>query len=1501
MAEDFTTEIDQEIQKNYLRNKAVLDQYESSPAQEEQIQSDHLDQQYGTLAETEIKNVADDTEGFVDHVGSFAKNLGIGAAKGVEETLQTLRLADDNAFNLPEPEGIANSLAQGIGQFLPMFVGGGWAIRGGLKLANLFQKSGKLTRAGRNLTAVGAGALSDVVAFDPKDPNMGNLALALGAVSEDSRTGAAVKKFLAQRDEDSEVVARSKNALTGMIAGAITEGLIRGTGYALKKTGVINPKAPVKATDEIPLNEADELDIDEAIPENTKDVDISEPEIKGGALDIAKDLTDVLDTIRKQEGSAEKLKSSMRDVPDEQQAIVDTLEKEETRISNVWEKLKAEDSRITDGIKDAFIRMGKGEKLPNQPFTIQEGPWKGKPLIESMNFLKLNTTQEARNTLQFLAKEFDIKDLAKPRIDTDDFKVVVADLLDIDPTDDVAMREAIDMVGNAAAGVDEAIKYIGSAKILSQVSYDAMIAASKRDVAEGTAASARDFAEKARTQELIQRAGGLLAKKTSDALRAHKQPVAAKNNEDLLKAELLGQLVKSPKKLQKKISSMPEVLDSQDKFTQKVLFEDLKKAKKTTVTRGETPTGRKAVKQIKRLTDAQRLVNKVKSLKKTLRSEKAPERGAPFPKAKPLKDTPEIKDLKAQIKKVRQERDTLENKFKREAKEQLKIRKQAKSLSEDIENLRKGLKPQRKGKELKPTEINELKAEKTKELNKLKAQISGQEKAQGRIDKLNKEFSNLLLKRINKLDDTTPVAKTEITQIEKDLKEAIANENKKIQERVTRQELEETLISKSTREVQDEINRMSLRQLQTRVQSINKSFGAKTMDTFLEIYINGLLSSVKTFGSVNPIGNTSAFVSTVIERAFAGATGNQIAMRESTELAWTALTSLPDMFKTFVSAMRHGPSDANIKADLVRPFERQLSKEAFNLGGTLGKLVDFMGTVVNIPGKILLSQDEAFKAMIVRGETRALAFRKARNKFSTENLSDPLVKAKIQREFDDILADLNKHPEIGEGAKETAAKTSFTNDLPDKEVIDGRTGKPRVVPGVSKWVQQGIDRHGLLRVFIPFFRTPVNILNFTWERTPLLQFANRTLKNELTSDNPAVKQLAYAKVGTSFGITGAMFGMAMTGNFTGAPPRDYNLRRTMEQKMGGNHWFSFYWDGTIAGVKTADAGWRKYDRFDPFGVMMASSAAMATMAKSMISLNGKFEEEGDPTGLIREKYDEVVNATVLGTLELIKDRHYIQGISELVSFLSGDPRGLTPTFKRIASAADPRISFYSSLRRGVTRGLEPEKQRKLQRGSNEQPDVPEATGLKAIVEEMVLSHEEALRDTTPGYGQILPEKNLVGDVVSFPGTNGEFDSFHNIINAAVSPIPGLVPSKSPLINKLAELESKIAQPSSIRKVGNVVMNEEEKSFVIDQWTSLNKKVAEPMVTNKFFKKQSTGLQKLMLENLINQNKQIAMKLAIGKFNRLSQGYVDHKIQDAQRKVGNQPQGFQSLLNLGQGQ
>ena len=64
--------------------------------------------------------------------------------------------------------------------------------------------------------------------------------------------------------------------------------------------------------------------------------------------------------------------------------------------------------------------------------------------------------------------------------------------------------------------------------------------------------------------------------------------------------------------------------------------------------------------------------------------------------------------------------------------------------------------------------------------------------------------------------------------------------------------------------------------------------------------------------------------------------------------------------------------------------------------------------------------------------------------------------------------------------------------------------------------------------------------------------------------------------------------------------------------------------------------------------------------------------------------------------------------------------------------------------------------------------------------------------------------------------------------------PGLVPSKSALINKIAELELSVDQPHNLKKIGNIVLTEEEKSFVIDKWTELNKSIVEPFVKEKWF-------------------------------------------------------------------
>ena len=94
-------------------------------------------------------------------------------------------------------------------------------------------------------------------------------------------------------------------------------------------------------------------------------------------------------------------------------------------------------------------------------------------------------------------------------------------------------------------------------------------------------------------------------------------------------------------------------------------------------------------------------------------------------------------------------------------------------------------------------------------------------------------------------------------------------------------------------------------------------------------------------------------------------------------------------------------------------------------------------------------------------------------------------------------------------------------------------------------------------------------------------------------------------------------------------------------------------------------------------------------------------------------------------------------------------------------------------------------------------------------------------------------------------------------------------------------------------MGNVTLSEDENTFIIDNWTQLNKQIVEPLINTAFFKNSGAGIQKLILETLIRKNKDAAKKLALGQFERLRDGFLDFKLHDAQRKVTENPtQGFQ---------
>jgi hypothetical protein len=702
------------------------------------------------------------------------------------------------------------------------------------------------------------------------------------------------------------------------------------------------------------------------------------------------------------------------------------------------------------------------------------------------------------------------------------------------------------------------------------------------------------------------------------------------------------------------------------------------------------------------------------------------------------------------------------------------------------------------------------------------------------------------------------------------------------------EELRERALAQAKQIEFDEINKANLGQVKARLKAMNMSFKAKTRDALLEIYVNGLLSSVKTF-EVNVLGNTTAMFSSVIDRAYAGVVkqGGEVSGKEAAHLAWGYMSGIQDIGKLWRQARKLEATE-NIRQDFIRPHDPAISKEMWRTGGMAGKAIDLMGSVVNLPGRLLLSADEVFKAINFRAETRALSYRKALREVGDSTTATN--RAKINTRFGEILSDVESHPDIVEGATGFSAKNTYTNKLASYVIDDPITGKPKVVQGMGLKLKGLLDSDptGIARVFLPFFQTPANLLNFAWERTPGLRKWNKTLQEELSETAPkAVRELAEAKVATANVLWVSTMGLAMTGNFTGGPPRNDNLRKTLEADMGGAHWFSYRFNGK----------WHKYDRFDPIGVIMAASAHAVVMGKAAMNLRGQYKQ-GDPSDEIFEKYKEVLDAGVTGMTRLITDRHYLQGFSDMLDVVSSDGDFASKGRKiaeKAASAANPFHSFYSSLRRNVTSGLEPEKLSRLQR--------TDLKDFEDFAKEIGDIFEDGMRKVTPGYGDKRAMKNLAGETVLFPGVNHEIDRepyqiISNVASQLFNPSPGLQPSKSPLIRKLAELESTLEQPSSINKVNGVTLADEEKAFYVDNWTDRNKKL-ELLVKSKNFNKFPQGTQRMLLEQLIEKHKRDAKAATLIKFPKLMRRVGETKLHDLRSKViKDVPTGF-NQFNLGQ--
>jgi hypothetical protein len=1508
MSEFDNIEFDIPAEINFTRNRRLREDYEESDLSRKDIQAEAARKRVAPLLEEESQKIVnEEPDSILSTIGDTGKHIAIGAAEGVEETLSAARIIEDEAFNLPKPEGIRQSLAQGLGQVATTIVPAIGAVGKGMKLFNILSKSKKLTAAGHALAGATGGAIGDFVGFDPKDPNFVDFLFTLGVVSENSPVGAALKKHLAQNDDDSELKARSKNALTGLMAAAAVDTLLRGSGAAIRSVKTATKEAaPVvekeafkaaakeefkddaelvleKSADEEvdTLTREEENGVEDLVTDDGISIKKLEQELKDGPIS---DFVDLVDKAKEVDPSkAEELRTKL---PGEIAAEIDAIDRASNDFMPIWEKL---DAKKKQEVHDIFQRWANGEKIVDA--DLDE--------IISMNFGKLDTDKDVAHLLQFVSRTMSVDELVKTKVgksisDVEGFDIQsgIEQFFDLPPSEWSAK------IAQQTGNIREAIRFVGAARALAAMSVKQASRLAKRFTKSRSKEDYDAFIKQNELSANLLGAGGEFTKAASDLLRSHAKNISKIENVDEFRFFVRDEVMKGDAELQTTLAQQHSKLGELDEIQGVArVGEEIPKKFKV-----------KTEKVVKEAIDS--TTKAIKNLKRQLsRLKKQESEGFPPDKAKePVKDTPEITKLKEEIKLLKDKKKAIRDRDKL-SKEQLQVRRDFERLSKKLSDLQAGKsnKPQGKSDKVVTQEITDLKVQikalrkKLKPASKAEKNIARKEKRL--TDDLNKLLvarkstdirPNPLLPKPDKQQITSP----KIKELEKSIEEQRGRLGLLKSGDATIDDIREFLELEIKGDEALRLETESLSQLKGRLNARHRSFLARTKDALLETYVNGLLSSAKTF-QINGLGNTSAMVTSVFERVYAGVrhgiTGEgEITFKEAMHLIQGYMGAKKDFWRLVKNAFTL-EAKGDIKQDFIRPHDRAITKENFKASGVAGKAVDLVGSIVNFPGRLLLSADEVFKAINYRAEVRALAYRKARKIVGdTRTTADKIA---LQKEFDKIMQNPELYEDVIEGATGFAAQNTFTNKLANKTVTDV-FGNTKEVPGLAKKLKGILDSDptGISRVFIPFFQTPANLFGFAGQRLPLptgvLRKISNTLENELSHPDAAVRELAEAKVATARVMWLTMFGFGLSGNLTGPPPADSALRKTLEAAMGGAHWHSI--QNPVTG------GWIQYNRLDPLGVMMSASAILSTLGKSSMNLMNMYQK-GDPSDEIHRKFEELVDTGTVGLTHLITDRHYLKGFSEVVDFLMGGDK-LTfqniirsQSSKRVAGALNPGVSFYSSFRRGLTRGLQPQKLEKLQRTDFNM------LSLNDWAKELSVLFEEGLRDTTPGYGKLRPSRNLIGENVLFPGTNEEIDTqpyrvLKNLAQSSLNISPDPQPSKSPLIQKLAQLEMTIEQPSGLNKIGATVMTDDEKEFYIDQWTNLNKTILEPLVKTKSFNQLPEGFQRELLEMQIQGHKEKARKMTIIKFSRLSQSLIQEKQFEFQSKIQKQvPTGFQNAI------
>jgi hypothetical protein len=505
---------------------------------------------------------------------------------------------------------------------------------------------------------------------------------------------------------------------------------------------------------------------------------------------------------------------------------------------------------------------------------------------------------------------------------------------------------------------------------------------------------------------------------------------------------------------------------------------------------------------------------------------------------------------------------------------------------------------------------------------------------------------------------------------------------------------------------------------------VRKSVTARTVDAIKESFVMGLLWSPKTH-IVNIMSPYIVGGMQIAERALAGQISKALG-REVGEGVdpgeWLAMASgmqagLMDMFS--VGAMRLRQANG-VRAKLTAPIEAigdlrdnlgiprtskleeglsqgAITSEAlgFNPTNGLGRAVDAYGRITRLPGAALGFEDDMGKIVGFKMELQARAQREALAKGGS--------RAEIAARYARLLEDPPR--DIRLGAIDMSTYMTFTNQAGNIANALGalRDGIPVLGPMV-----------------FPFVRTPANILNYSFQRTPLGIFSSKFWGD--VKQGGAVADIALARLSLGSATIALFLDYAMSGRITGAGQTEPGQRGALLRQNIQPDSIKF------------GENWYRFNRMDAAGMQASFAATFADIMDRM-----DVDEQNMP------EVQEILAAASIAAATSTMSKTWLFGMSNLIMAMKyGESFGEQYVEKTMASF----VPFSSALRTSA----------ELTRD-----DLPDANSAWQHVMGML-----------PVLEAKLPRKmNLWGDVIRVRGPHGEVFDF-------LSPVPARRELDSPI-------------------------------------------------------------------------------------------------------------------------